>query len=171
MNRRYALKSLVASFGTLLTLPAWANNWNSQSILLESPFLSVPQADLLTEIVTTIIPEGEKPGAKSLGVPLFIEKMVADCFEPKNQADFKLGLEAIERLAQQTHNQAFVALTTVQKAEILRGVAHSTDVKQKDFFTQLKNLTIQGYTTSEYVMVNHLKYEMAPAHYYGCVPV
>ncbi len=179
MNRRHAIKNLATSFGVLVALPAWASGWNLQSVRLETPFLSVAQEDLLTEIVSTIIPEGEKPGAKSLGIPAFIQKMIADCFEKPAQDEFKTGLDNIDKKAQAIYNQSFTTLTTLQKIEILRGhpetveteIISPEDQKQKAFFAQLKNLTIQGYTTSEYVLVNHYKYDMAPGHYYGCVPV
>lgn len=171
MNRRHAIKSLATSVGALVTLPAWANGWNRQTVVQSTPFLSFAQENLLIDLVGTIIPEGDKPGAKSLGVPLFIQKMVTDCYEKKAQEDFQAGLDSIEHIAQQTHQLSFTALTSLQKEDILRGCSNSTDVQQKEFYAALKNLTIQGYTTSEYVMVNHYKYEMAPGHYYGCVPV
>ena len=171
MNRRHAIKSLATSFGALIAMPAWASSWNLQTVRLETPFLSAAQEDLLTDIVSTIIPEGEKPGAKSLRVPSFIQKMVADCYEKLAQDEFKTGLENIERTAQQIHSQSFSALTTLQKVELLRGVSVSENVKLKEFFASLKSLTIQGYTSSEYVLVNHYKYDMAPGHFNGCVPV
>ena len=171
MKRRHAVKSLATSLGALLTLPAWANSWTPQSVALSSPFFNAPHEDLLIDIVSTIIPEGDKPGAKSLGVPNFIQKMVVDCFEKKAQEDFKIGLDTIEKNAQQAYNQSFIKLTAAQKEEILRGLSNSEDILQKEFFKAIKNLTIQGYTTSEYVMVNYYKYEMAPGHFYGCVPV
>jgi Gluconate 2-dehydrogenase subunit 3 len=181
MKRRHAIKSLATSLGALLTLPAWANSWTPHSVALSSPFLNTVQEDLLIDIVSTIIPEGEKPGAKSLGVPNFIQKMVVDCFEKKGQEDFKIGLDTIEKTAQQLYNQSFIRLITPQKEEILkneisansglRGGATAEDTLQKEFLKTIKNLTIQGYTTSEYVMVNYYKYEMAPGHFYGCVPV
>ena len=171
MKRRHAIKSLATSLGALLTLPAWANSWTPQSVALSSPFFNATHEDLLIDIVSTIIPEGDKPGAKSLGVPNFIQKMVVDCFEKKAQEDFKIGLDTIEKNAQQAYNQSFIKLTAAQKEEILRGLSNSEDILQKEFFKAIKNLTIQGYTTSEYVMVNYYKYEMAPGHFYGCVPV
>ena len=171
MERRQAIKTVIMSAAGFITLPAWANSWNAQTVLLPFRFLNSVQESLLEQIVSTIIPEGEKPGAKSLGVHAFVQKMVADCYEPKAQDDFKMGLDDIEKTAQLIHNQSFTDLTVAQKEEILRGVSLSADVKQKEFFTSIKNLTIQGYTSSEYVMVNHYNYEMAPGHFYGCITV
>lgn len=171
MERRQAIKAVFMSAAGLITLPAWANSWNAQTVLLPFRFLNSVQESLLEHIVSTIIPEGEKPGAKSLGVHAFVQKMVADCYEPTAQEDFKSGLDDIEKTAQLIHNQSFKDLNVAQKEEILRGVSLSTDVKQKEFFTSIKSLTIQGYTSSEYVMVNHYNYEMAPGHFYGCITV
>lgn len=171
MNRRYAIKTLATSLGALITMPLWANSWHQHTLRLDTRFLSNAQEDLLTDIVSTIIPEGEKPGAKAVGVNIFIQKLVADCYEPNAQEDFKAGLDAVEKTAQQTYKQSFTALTAVQKEEIIRGGLNATDEKQKTFFNLIRNLTIQGYLSSEYVLVNHYKYEMAPGHFYGCVPV
>ena len=171
MKRRLLLKSLSVSVGTLLVLPAWANNWNIQSFGIQTTFLNLEQSNLLAEIVSSIIPEGKIQGAKSLGVPAFIEKMIKDCYEKNAQDDFKNGLENVEILSKSTHNQAFENLSPSQKLKFLKNLQASTDIKLKEFYGLIKNLTIQGYTTSEYVMVNYLKYEMAPGHYYGCVNV
>ena len=178
MERRQAIKAVMMSAAGLITLPAWANSWNPQTVLLPFRFLNTMQESLLEEVVSLIIPEGEKPGAKSLGVHSFVQKMVADCYEPKDQEAFKTGLDNIEKTAQLVHNQSFTALNTAQKEEILsqrdafgKGVSLSTDAQQKEFFASIKNLTIQGYTSSEYVMVNHYNYEMAPGHFYGCITV
>jgi hypothetical protein len=157
--------------GALLTMPAWANSWHFQTVTLDTPILNSTQDDLLTDIVSTIIPEGDKPGAKVVGVHIFIQKLVADCYEPQAQEDFKAGLDAVEKTAQQTYKQRFAALSPAQKEEILRGGLIATDEKEKTFFSLIKNLTIQGYLSSEYVLVNHYKYDMAPGHYYGCVPI
>lgn len=171
MKRRLLLKSLSASVGALLVMPAWANNWNLQSVGTQTSFLKAEQANLLSEIVGTIIPEGKIQGAKSLGVPVFIEKMVKDCYEKNAQDDFKKGLDTVETISNGTYNQSFGSLSVPQKEELLKKIGVSTDALQKEFYGLIKNLTIQGYTTSEYVMVNYLKYEMAPGHYYGCVNV
>ena len=171
MERRQAIKAVMMSAAGLITLPAWANSWTPQTVLLPYRFLNSIQENLLEDIVSIIIPEGEKPGAKSLGVYSFVQKMVADCYEPKAQEEFKMGLDDVEKAAQLLHNQSFTTLNAAQKEEILRGVSLSTDAKQKEFFASIKNLTIQGYTSSEYVMVNHYNYEMAPGHFYGCITV
>lgn len=171
MKRRKAIQALAASWGAALTLPAWANAWTPLSLGTSTKLLNISQSALLTDIVSTIIPEGAIQGAASLGVPAFVEKMVADCYEQPVQASFKAGLDALDVQAQATYSQPFTNLQTDQRTALLMALQQTDKTEQKEFFSLLKNLTIQGYTTSEYVMVNHLKYTMAPGHYYGCVAV
>jgi hypothetical protein len=171
MQRRNALKSISSSLGLAFTLPSWANNWNEETVKLTNSVFSKIEENTLSEIVTTIIPEGEIPGAKSLGVPNYINKIVSDCFEPKAQADFKNGLENIEKIAQSIHSKSFTFCDNEQRMSVLKAMEGSGDKDKKAFFTQIKNMTVQGYTTRETIMVDHLKYVMAPGHYYGCVPV
>ena len=171
MKRRRVLKNLTAALGSALVLPAWAHQWNPATVASEAALLTASEEALLVELVSTLIPEGDIPGAKSLGVHTFIQKMLTDCYEPEAQKDFRTGLESVENTAQQTFQKPFQALTTTQKETVLKKLETSADAKQKDFYASVKNLTIQGYTTSEYVMVNHWRYNMAPGHYYGCVSV
>ncbi len=154
-----------------MALPAWANSWNENSFKITNSVFTKTEENTLAEVVTTIIPEGSVPGAKSLGVPALINKIVTDCYEPKAQTDFKTGLENVEKIAQSIHSKSFTACDNEQRMSVLKALESSGDSSKKAFFSQIKSLTIQGYTTSEYVMVNHLKYVMAPGHYYGCVPV
>lgn len=171
MQRRKVLQTLSVSLGSLLVSPAWAKNWREQDLILNKPIFTPNQEELLTEIVSTIIPEGKIVGAASLGVPVFIQKMLADCYEKDVQDSFKNGLLTIEKQAQETYKQSFKQLPTASRIALLNTFQNSAIKEHKDFFTLLKNLTIQGYTSSEYVMVNHWEYEMAPGHFHGCVNV
>ncbi len=170
MQRRNAVKSITTGLGLAFTLPTWANNWNEETVKLTNSIFTKIEENTLAEVVTTIIPEGELPGAKSLGVPTYINKIVSDCYEPKAQADFKIGLENIEKIAQSIHSKSFTACDTPERLYVLKAMEASGDKDKKTFFNQIKNMTIQGYTTREKIMVDHLKYVMAPGHYYGCVP-
>jgi hypothetical protein len=171
MLRRSAIKSISSSLGLAFTLPAWANNWNEETVKLTNSIFSKIEENTLAEVVATIIPEGEIPGAKSLGVPTYINKIVTDCYESKAQADFKTGLQNVEKIAQSIHSKSFEACDNTQRMSVLKAMEASGDKDKKAFFNQIKSMTIQGYTTRETIMVNHLKYVMAPGHYYGCVTV
>lgn len=172
MQRRKSIKNIALLAGGMIALPAWAKAWSLESL----PKLTVPlplaEGNTLALIIEAIIPEsGSIKGATALGIPAFINTMLADCYEKKVVDNVQKGLAKVESTAQTKYQQAFAALSMAQKQAILLEAEKSEDKDYKEFYSLIKNLTIQGYTTSEYVMTNFLQYEMAPGHYHGCVPV
>lgn len=135
------------------------------------------EVDLLAEITETIIPttqstapaKTEIPGAKALQVHRFVERMVVDCSDKAAQETFRKGLSATDDVAQAYINKPFLEGTPAERLTILKQMSQSSDATQKGFVALVKNLTIRGYMTSEYVMTNISHYEMAPARYKGCV--
>lgn len=170
MERRKAVKQMAMIASGLVALPAWANAWTSASVRANHTLLSTGQTDTLVDIVDTLIPASDTPGAKALNVPDFVQKMLADCYEPAVQQKVKDGLDSVDTLAKASFNQAFSACDPIQRLDVLKQLQAAPDAKQKEVYALIKNLTVQGYTTSEYVMTKFLNYNMIPGHYYGCVP-
>jgi hypothetical protein len=171
MQRRTALKSVALSIGSVITLPSWANTWNAQTLQNQHFNLSFSQETLLAEIVETIIPKTDTPGAKDLGINKFVEKMVADCYDKKAQGVFAQGLISVENIAKKDYSKPFVECDDKQKLAVLNSMSDSSNNDDKDFVKLVKNITIQGYLNSEYVMTNLRIFEFVPGHYHGCVPV
>ncbi|WP_232540923.1 gluconate 2-dehydrogenase subunit 3 family protein [Spirosoma endbachense] len=175
MKRRGVIKHLTLATGAFFITPSWASRWSKASAVSEPGFLSVAERDLLAEVVDTIIPvtnsPGEStPGAKDLGVHLFVERMLADCYEKPTQQKVINGLKAVSTMSTESYVKPFEQASTTQRLAVLTRMANSTDTNQQEFLALMKSLTIQGYTTSEYVMTNFYHYVMAPGHYYGCIP-
>jgi len=170
MERRVALKSMALAMGAMAGLPAWASGWN-KSALTEGKLLSADQSGVLAVVVETIIPKTDTPGAGELGVDKFVQRMVTDCYDKKAQDNLAKGLDALEAQSKKSFGKSYAEATKDQKVQLLSEMEKSSDASQKGFFTLVKNLTIQGYMNSEYVMTNITHYEMIPARYHGCVPV
>ncbi|AEE52773.1 gluconate 2-dehydrogenase subunit 3 family protein [Haliscomenobacter hydrossis] len=168
MKRRAAMKSLGVALGGLVALPAWANSWTPDSIG-NSTLLALNDEILLAEIVETFIPETNTPGAKSLKVQQFVQRMIQDCYDDTAKNTFKQGLLKTEELALKANNKPFVQCDAKQRTDLL--LQMSNDAATKPFIGLVKNLTIRGYTNSEYYLVNIAKYNMVPGFYKGCVPV
>lgn len=124
---------------------------------------SADQDALLNQWMGVIIPESSIPGAVSLGVPAFVKTMLRDCYEPSSSAlltKVLASMPSIEKVSESEKKQMFF--------QIEQGKMGAD--AQKAMKT-LKGLTIQGYMTTEYVMVNHLNYVMAPGFFNGCEPI
>ena len=171
MKRRVALKNMALAFGSLVALPAWASGWSETFVRSLPSYLSPEQEALLAEITETILPATDTPGAKDLKIYSFVHKMIADCYETDVQENVIKGLETAEQLAKQTYAKTFATCDTKQREAILTRLEISIDPNWSSFYKLVKELTLQGYLTSEYYLTNHTNYKMIPGHFYGCVPV
>ena len=171
MQRRTALKTVALSIGSVITLPAWANTWSINSLPNQHFNLSFSKETLLAEIVELIIPKTDTPGAKDLEINKFVVKMVADCYDKKAQEVFTKGLNSVDNVANKDYSKPFEQCDGKQKLAVLNAMLSSSNNDDKDFVELVKNITIQGYLNSEYVMTNLRKFEFVPGRYHGCVPV
>ena len=169
MNRRVALKNVALVVAGAVLLPACDLSKPSAEGL--HTFLSPEQEKLLAEITETFIPASDTPGAKDLGVPEYIQRMVTDCYDHETQQDFQKGLKGVDKVAKNSYGKNFVALGEKERTEVLEKLESSSVEAEKKFFGFVKGLSIAGFMTSEYVMTNHTDYKMIPGHYYGCIPV
>lgn len=167
MQRRSVVKNIALSMGASIILPSWANAWNKDSCQNNYPKNS--QENLLAEIVETIIPKTNTPGAKELNVQLFVPKMIMDCYDKNAQEVYKNGFELVDKNAKNTFAKSFIECDGKQRLEVLNIMSKSGNTDEKNFIQLVKSLTIQGYLNSEYVMTNLRIYEYAPARYHGCV--
>lgn len=171
MQRRSAIKNITLTIGGAVLLPSWANAWSRESLQKSKRFLTFLQENLLAEIVETIIPKTETPGGKELLIHRFAAKMMADCYDTNAQVVFKNGLTATNDLALKNHSKNFEECDGVQKLAMLQKMKTSENKDEELFLSLIKNLTIQGYLNSEYVMTNLLIHQYIPDKYQGCAPV
>lgn len=170
MNRRNTLKNLLLASGGLVALPAWANAWTIDNLHFNSSF-SLSEQSILSSLVEAIIPAGNSLGALSVGVDKFLLKLIEKCYEKEVQENVQKQLQALEKLAQSTHNQSFINCTLAQKQTLFLTYAKSENKTDKDFFELIKSETIRGFRTSKEVMTTYLKYQVMPGHYHGCVDI
>lgn len=169
MKRRQVIRQLFIVGGTVWLFPACMDIKSGGKANL----LDEDEQDFLTEIVDTIIPATDTPGAKELGVPLFVAKMISDCQPPDYQKSFKAGLKKLPDYVKSTTGKKWKNLQVAERIKFLQNAAKE-EQKEKDIqlcIKAIKELTIKGYTNSEYVMKNLLPYKLVPGHFYGCVPV
>lgn len=188
MQRRVLLKNMMFVAGGIIAIPSWAANWNKTSLGTHASYLSANAEAILAEIVETIIPATDTPGAKELGVDVLVKKIVADCYEKEVQEIFAKGLNEADVLSLRNFGKSFTEITPIQRLDILKEMEkreqsaenqEARNIRSTDpqavrpapgFFRLVKELTILGYTNSEYVMMNLTGYVAVPGHYHGCVP-
>jgi hypothetical protein len=137
-------------------------------------------------VVDAFIPEGPRkeassadskppplpdPGAITLGLDKFLQKMLDDCYDKPAQENAKKQLAALDSIARSAYGEKFAKCALRDKhAMITRGL-ESEEKDVREFFTLVKNETIRGYNTSQRVLEQYQGYKVAPGHYWGCMKI
>jgi hypothetical protein len=146
--------------------------YDAKSLTPSNLNFSLAEDQTLELIMGAIIPESSIPGAVSLGVPVFVKTMMKDCYELKAQQSFKNVMGEIPAMFLKENKKELSAASESEKEQFifqLEKGKHGLEA-QKTLAT-LKGLSIQGYMSTEYIMVNHLNYQMAPGFFNGCAPI
>jgi hypothetical protein len=162
MDRRLAIKQVLIIAGGMALLPSCLREAGKASIQLKNLDVDLDHEKILAEICEMIIPKTDTPGAKDLGLHLFVLKMVDDCYEQKDQDVFMSGLKYVSGLDEKACKQFIIDANA--KKEKLNEDAYN-------FFNIVKDKTISGYMNSKYVMSNLVIWELVPGRYNGYFPV
>lgn len=179
MNRREALRRAAAISGFAVTASAGIGflegcrpSGDPEWIQV---FLSKDDVNLVSAIAEIILPETETPGAIELHVPEFIDLMLRDGYPQPDQENFLRGLKNFREKVIADHNSTFEKCSGDLKTEIISeeekiSYGDLWQTGRKSFYLIIKELTLLGYFSSEYVMTNLLDYHPVATRYEGCVP-
>jgi hypothetical protein len=172
LSRREAIKKVALLMGGALALPDILHAWENPDILNPNFRFTPAEEDLIAEIAETILPATDTPGAKGAGVPKFIKKVVADCYEPADRDAFYTALSKVDQLARDRYTRIFVQCTPAERVDLLKKIEadYYADKKAGAFWGQIKELTVTGYFTSEVGCTQALRYEPVPGRYDGEMP-
>jgi hypothetical protein len=180
MNRRDALNRVALIFGgTIAGGTAFLEGCKTADKKVAAGLpLSQENIAFLDEVAETIIPTTDTPGAKAAKVGAFMNTMVMDCYEEKDQQVFLEGLAKIDEACTKAHGHGFIKATPEQRKEILTALdkeqkEYSKSKKEGDpnhYFALMKQLTLLGYFTSEIGATQALRYVAVPGRYEGCIP-
>ena len=149
--------------GRTLLLPDVLKAWNSPILENKSFEFGDLQSQLIAEISELIIPTTDTPSAKVADVPVFIKKILADCYSKKERNAVLNGVDNFEKAIVHDTGKSFLQHTENEKIAFLKLA------QDEPFFKTLKSLTITGYFTSEIGATQALRYEQIPTRYEGNV--
>jgi gluconate 2-dehydrogenase gamma chain len=142
-------------------------------------FLTADQATLVSEVAEIIIPKTDTPGAKDVGVPSFIDKMLKEVYPEEDQKRFTDGLAAFDEEAKKTYGDAFLDLDAAKQQEHVKKLhdaailaeRNTVPAPKRPFVLMVKELTMLGFFTSKVGATEVLQYEEVPGAYKGCIPL
>lgn len=173
MNRRYAIRQILAVSAGMLIVPSCMEDRTKASFLLKNYQISGEQEKMLAELAEMIIPKTTTPGAKDVYAHQFAMKMIDDCESKDDQQKFVKGLEAFEKYTKGKTGSGFLEATPQQRKVVLEELEKmkSGDSEEASFYRKMKSLTIRAYTSSQFYLTQVHVYELVPGRWHGCVPV
>ncbi|MEM9830170.1 MAG: gluconate 2-dehydrogenase subunit 3 family protein [Bacteroidota bacterium] len=179
MNRREAIRRASYLMGSTLSAPAILGVMKGcipqRELNWQPAFLSEEQATVVSEVAERIIPATDTPGAKDVGVPEFIDRMMNEIFPEEDQQQFVAGITQLEEMSQSEYSDGFIDLQPEQMDTLLTKLeTEAQENKQEDvkpFFRTMKELTLLGFCTSEAGATQVLQHVPVPGRYEGCISV
>ena len=180
MNRKKAIQSLL-TFAALGVSSVSVYEWASSNHAI--PIADLPhKKQLIAELAETIIPRTDTPGARDAHVEDFIIKMIKES-DQKSQHNFLAGLGSLEKYTADKYDHSFIECTPHQKFAILKHfegkATYSIGILNKinnkllgtPFFNKLKDLTVEGYCTSQLGATQGMAYNYIPVKFVACIPL
>ena len=165
MKRREALKTSIFLTGCGLsaaTISSIVSGCQPEVKEFADSFLGHDQVSLLAEIVETIIPTTDSPGAKAAGVHMVIDQYVRDNFTSEEQEMFKAAISGIAEAG-------FAKMNNEERESFLVGMEAPEDSPNP--FEVLRGLTCQAYFTSEVGATEALAFDPIPGEWKACIDV
>jgi gluconate 2-dehydrogenase gamma chain len=154
LNRRDLLKALTAV--AIAPLQLTAADPSAPVFFTKDDFA------LLDTVTELIIPADEhSPGARGVGVASYIDRKVAEAFDPDEKTSWNKGLALLNNLAREKHGRAFLETKPDQQKALLTNLAKNERDPHTDgerFFGQLKNTTAFVYYSSSIGIHQEMNY-------------
>ncbi len=171
MHRRNLLKgagilALKSSFPIVLT--EFIASCKSKSEHRLHTFFSPDEYQIVEHVADTLLPKTDTPGALDVQVPLFLDHVIAECLQPRDQYRIRNGL--IQLNDQGRRN--FATLNPDEKRIVLKHLEEGAfkDEPDKVWYRIFKKLCLIGYFTSQEGMTKALNYVQVPGDYQAMVP-
>ncbi len=126
-----------------------------------------------------IIPASDTPGATDADVVTFIDRMLADWYNPDERDRFLAGLRELDARCRARHGKDFADCDERDQVAVLTAFDDDVSARRRagranpndHWFAMLKYTTVFGYCTSEVAMRRTLGRWPRPTRYDGCAPV
>jgi len=175
LSRREAIRRATLFLGVALTPSLLAGGLRAQTVAPGAGVglraLSAEQLETVTAAAERILPRTDTPGASDVGVPAYIDLMLADYMSPDEKRVFVSGLAQLDAMSRATHGSTFVRLAPDRQDSVLRALAVASQNQTGSFFHLLREATIVGYFTSETVGKTVLHYDPVPGRFDPCLPI
>jgi hypothetical protein len=168
LNRRDALRTLAAGAIGAAAATGWveslgalaqahAHGQGAAAVMAAQDWkprvLTAAQNDTVVAVAELIIPQTDTPGARSVGVNRFIDRVLQDA-NPAERGRFFRGLAWVDERSKILFGKDFVSADPAEQTALLTRLADESNKTEGDrpgveFFRAIKSMTISGYYATE----------------------
>ncbi|MEL7222355.1 MAG: gluconate 2-dehydrogenase subunit 3 family protein [Bacteroidota bacterium] len=158
-------------------------------------FFTAKEYAHVVAMINTMLPPTATPGAVELGVPEFVDQVLAIYTEADDQEEIRAGLGSWSTAIKQQAGKLYHELPAEEQLSLLneldvkyRKIADETEAKDQVYISEhkpnnvdkeepttwwltLKSIAIGGYYSSEKIGTEVLAYDPVPGPYQGCIPL
>lgn len=138
-------------------------------------FLTAEEMATVTAMADQILPKTDTPGALDVGVPAFVDRMLAGYYTDKERGIIRGGLTTAATDAAEMRGKSFAALSSEDQVKLMTAYDQEAytarTATDPHFFRMIKELTLLGYCTSKAGVAATMRYEQIPGPFKGDVPV
>lgn len=183
ISRREAVRRLTVLAGGALsssTVAALLGGCDTTATVADEwtpTILDTSQLEKVTVVVDAILPRTDTPGASDVGVPAFIDRVLADHAEPEERIRVLDGLDGLDDASREAVGVAFLEADTDGQVQLLTTLDTEAVRAREDrddplpFFATIKEWTLLGYYTSEAGATRELQWLAMPGRWDADVPL
>jgi gluconate 2-dehydrogenase gamma chain len=172
IDRRTLIHNLLQSGLALSLMPGFAESaWSAVAAGIQKPMLGLgsAHAGVVGVIADVLLPRSDTPSATDVGVPAWIDVVVAEYLSDAQRSSFLADLGAIDSFALVTSGARVSTLNGSALAAVIASLDAAVVAKDptpaQRGYAQLKELVIVGYFTSKPVQTDILKVVVIPGRY------
>jgi len=178
MNRRDALSRVALLMGGAVIGAEFFLSGCKNEKAAGTLGLTATDISLLDEIGEAIIPTTNTPGAKAVQIGKFMEMMVTDCYDARDQKVFVDGLKTFHQKTGELLKKDFISATPEERKKFIQALNDEQvniektkkESEPSHYFRMMKELTCLGYFSSEIGATKQLRYVETPGKYDGSFP-
>lgn len=181
MNRREAISTVALIMGgTVIGAQAFLSGCMPGEPAYQGLLTPNDYERLMDELAETILPTTEtSPGAKAAKTGRFMNVVVTECYDEKQQKIFMDGILKLEETSSSLFGKSFLKITPEQRHELLlRLEAENKDYDSKKgpddpeahYYKMMKQLSLLGFLTSEIGSTQAMRHSAVPGRFDPCIP-
>ena len=128
---------------------------------------------LVTSLADTILPRTDTPGALDVGVPGFVDLLVAEWYSEAEQQEILAGLGTLDARCREAHGKPFAELGEAERLAFLATVDGKPGAANtpEGTYRRMKDAIVQGYLTAKPVAESLRTVPIMIDRFDGCIPV